>query len=373
MSGRCGVGWMIVLGLWAGHGSRETFAQPPAKSVTPVGSWEMQATDQSRNKWTGKLVLTTDENGDISGHIDWTGAGASGREIVSVEFDSDTRAVSITGEELEDAKNISLATYSAKLSKDGALLENGKWMSEGVGGEWTAKRAAAAARPAEQPVPKKTGFVRRRFRASDGTVSRYVIFVPHQYNGKKEFPVILFLHGSGETKGAGAQPVDVGLGPYIRNHEKAFPFIALFPQAEEEGWRPRKINGEIAFGILDRTLKNYQADARRVYLTGMSMGGSGTWNFAVAEPKRWAAIVPICGASNPDKAEKIKDIPCWAFHGSDDQIIPVSESRQMVRALKQAGGNPHYTEFPGVRHACWDQAYNTPALWIWLAKQKRDE
>ena len=101
------------------------------------------------------------------------------------------------------------------------------------------------------------------------------------------------------------------------------------------------------------------------------MGGSGTWNFAAAEPDRWAAIVPICGFSNPDKAEKIKDIPCWVFHGDADPRIPVTESRQMVLALKKAGGKPKYTEIPNAKHACWDQAYATPALWTWLASQKR--
>jgi predicted peptidase len=220
--------------------------------------------------------------------------------------------------------------------------------------------------------PAKTGFVHKKFERSGGEAVDYVVFVPHSYDGKKESGVILFLHGSGETKGeSGKQPVDVGIGPYIRKNEKTFPYIVVFPQAQEKGWRPKGINGELALGMLDTTLKEYKIDANRVYLTGLSMGGFGTFNFAAAEPQRWAAIVPICGGGNTDWAEKIKDIPCWVFHGAVDPTVNVSKSRDMVEALKKAGGSPKYTEFPKAGHNCWDQAYATPALWTWLAEQKR--
>lgn len=219
--------------------------------------------------------------------------------------------------------------------------------------------------------PAKTGFIQKKFQFSGGATSDYLVFIPHNYDGSKEVPVILFLHGSGETKGGKGQPGNVGIGPYIRKHEKTFPFLVIIPQAEEKGWRPKGVNGELAMGVLDKTLQEYKTDARRVYLTGLSMGGIGTWTFAVAEPERWAAIVPICGIGNPEKAEKIKDIPCWAFHGAADPVIPVAKSREMVAALKNAGGSPKYTEYPKVQHNCWDQAYATPALWKWLADQKR--
>jgi len=220
--------------------------------------------------------------------------------------------------------------------------------------------------------PVKTGFVHKKYQRSGGASVDYEVFIPPSYDGTKEFGVILFLHGSGETKGeSGKQPVDVGIGPYIRKHEKTFPFIVIFPQAEEKGWRPKGVNGELALGMLDATLKEYKTDPKRVYLTGLSMGGSGTWNFAMVEPERWAAIVPICGGGNPENVEKIKDIPCWVFHGGADPTVPVAKSRDMVEALKKAGGNPKYTEFPKAGHNCWDQAYGTPALWTWLAEQKR--
>lgn len=224
--------------------------------------------------------------------------------------------------------------------------------------------AAAMAAGAEQ-----TGFVRKNFPMANGGRARFVVFVPHNYTRARKVPVILFLHGAGEVKGeSGSQPVQVGIGPYIRQHEKTFPFLVVIPQAEVHGWAANK---ELALGILDRTLNDYNTDRERVYLTGLSMGGSGTWNFAASEPDRWAAIVPICGRTNPDKADQIKQIPCWVFHGAADPAIPVSESREMVAALIAAGSKPRYTEYPKAEHNCWDRAYRTPELWNWLAAQKR--
>lgn len=216
----------------------------------------------------------------------------------------------------------------------------------------------------------KTGFVQKSYSLSDGSKASYVVFVPHDYDGTKDLPVILFLHGSGETKGGQGQPKDVGLGAYIRKHEKTFRFLVIFPQAQERGWQ-KEVNRNMALGILDKTLGEYKTDSHRVYLTGLSMGGAGTWSYAMADPARWAAIVPICGRGNPQQADKIKDIPCWVFHGAQDPTVPVTESRQMVAALKAAGGDPTYTEFPKAKHNSWDQAYATPGLWGWLANQKR--
>ena len=96
--------------------------------------------------------------------------------------------------------------------------------------------------------------------------------------------------------------------------------------------------------------KEYKIDDKRIYLTGLSMGGFGTWSLAAKYPDRWAAIVPFCGGGDPAKAKEIKDIPCWCFHGDADQAVPVRASREMVEALKAAGGKPKYTEYPGVGH-----------------------
>ena len=123
--------------------------------------------------------------------------------------------------------------------------------------------------------------------------------------------------------------------------------------------------------ILEEVEKDYKTDKKRVYLTGLSMGGFGTWSFAAAHPKRWAAIAPICGGGSVKDAEKIKDIPCWCFHGDADTAVPVAGSRDMIEAIKKAGGNPKYTEYPGVGHNSWDKAYGTKELWTWLLEQKK--
>jgi predicted peptidase len=234
--------------------------------------------------------------------------------------------------------------------------------------------AALALASASAQDAKKTGFVDKKYKNADGSESPYVVFVPHDYDGTKAYPVILFLHGAGETKSTktGAKmPVEVGIGPAIKKQEKTFPFITLIPQAETRGWQAEGPNAKRALGMLDEVMKEYKTDPKRVYLTGLSMGGMGTWSVAAAHPEKWAAIVPICGRGDVKTAEKIKDIPCWCFHGDADTAVPVSGSRDMIEAIKKAGGSPKYTEYPKVGHNSWDMAYGTKELWPWLLEQKR--
>jgi len=124
-------------------------------------------------------------------------------------------------------------------------------------------------------------------------------------------------------------------------------------------------------GMLDEVTKAYKTDPKRVYLTGLSMGGMGTWSNAAAYPDRWAAIVPICGPADPSAAAKIKDIPCWGFVGDKDSERIVSGMNNMIEALKKAGAHPKYTVYPGVGHNSWDMAYGTKELWPWLLEQKK--
>ncbi len=224
---------------------------------------------------------------------------------------------------------------------------------------------------AEKPA---TGFLDKTFKNTDGTTSPYVVFVPGGYDGTKEFPVILFLHGAGETKTdkkGGKMPVDVGIGPAIRKREKDFPFIVVIPQAEGFGWGAETKNAKRALAMLDQVMKEYKADAKRQYLTGLSMGGMGTWSVAMAHPDRFAAIVPICGRGDTKAAEKIKDLPCWCFHGDADTAVKVEGSRDMIAAIKKAGGEPKYTEYPKVGHNSWDKAYGTDELYTWLLAQRK--
>ena len=231
--------------------------------------------------------------------------------------------------------------------------------------------AFASSAPAIAEDAVKTGFVKKTFKNADDSTSPYIVFVPHGYDGKKEFPVILFLHGAGETKGGTKEPVEQGIGTAIKKQEKTFPFITIIPQAEKFGWGADTGNGKRAVAMLDEVLKEYKTDAKRVYLTGLSMGGMGTFSLAAAHPDRWAAIVPICGRGDVKTAEKFKDIPCWCFHGDADTSVVVAGSRDMMEALKKAGGTPKYTEYPKVGHNSWDMAYAEKELFPWLLEQKK--
>ncbi|MBA4063267.1 MAG: hypothetical protein C0501_06060 [Isosphaera sp.] len=226
----------------------------------------------------------------------------------------------------------------------------------------------ALALAADKPA---TGFVDKTFKNADGATSPYVLFVPKGYDGTKEYPVILFLHGAGETKGGKKMPVEVGIGPAVKKREKDFPFLVVIPQAETKGWQADGPNAKRALAMLDEVNKEYKTDPKRQYLSGLSMGGYGTWSVAAAHPDRFAAIVPICGGGNPKDAAKIKDLPCWCFHGDADTAVPVARSREMIEALKAAGGKPKYTEYPKVGHNSWDAAYGTDELFTWLLEQKK--
>src|SRR5262245_12124599 len=213
----------------------------------------------------------------------------------------------------------------------------------------------------------KHGFINMTFK--DG--SKYVLFVPHTYTGEKEMPLILFLHGAGERGDDGQKPVQQGIGNAIKckGKEKTFPFFVIFPQAQKS-WKAGTPDTDRALAILDETQKKYKIDGKRVYLTGLSMGGAGTWSLAAAHPDRWAAIVPICFGGDASMAEKIKHIPCWCFCGDQDNKKLLEGCRTMVKALKGAGGSPRYSEFPFVGHNSWDSAYVTPELYSWLLSHK---
>jgi predicted peptidase len=180
----------------------------------------------------------------------------------------------------------------------------------------------------------------------------------------------MFLHGSGSTGDDGKKQVS-GISAEIRRKEKEFPAIVVFPQSQKRSWRADSEDGKRAMAILAEAEKNYKVDDKRVYLTGLSMGGFGTWSLAAAHPDKWAAIVPICGGGDVKSAAKIKDLPCWCFHGDADPTVKVDLSRNMIKAIKDAGGSPKYTEYPGVEHNSWTKAYGTKELYDWLWEQKR--
>ncbi len=198
---------------------------------------------------------------------------------------------------------------------------------------------------AENP---KVGFLDRVHKETDGKEAKYVLFVPQDYKGDKLYPVILFLHGSGETKGGTKEPVEVGIGPAIKKQADTFPFITIIPQSQDRTWKADSKDGKRAMAILDEVTKEYKTDPSRIYLTGLSMGGMGTWSFAAKYPERWAAIVPICGPGDTTTAAKIKDLPCWCFWGDKDNFANKSMP-QMIEALEGCGRNAEVHRISGRR------------------------
>ena len=208
------------------------------------------------------------------------------------------------------------------------------------------------------------------YKGPDGKDVQYVLFVPHDYKGNTAYPVILFLHGSGETKGGTKMPVEVGIGPAIKDQEKTFPFITVIPQSQNRTWKADSDDGKMALAMLDAVLKEYKTDPQRIYLTGLSMGGAGTWSLAAKHPEKWAAIVPICGGGDLASAAVIKDLPCWCFWGDKDAAAVAAMSK-MIDALKTAGGTPKFSIYPDIGHNSWDKAYSTKELYEWLLMQKK--
>ena len=207
----------------------------------------------------------------------------------------------------------------------------------------------AALLPARADDKPKTGFIDKTFKNADGTTSPYVVFVPKDYDGTKESPVMLFLHGAGETKSdkkGSKMPVEVGIGPAIKKREKTFPFIVVIPQAENFGWGAETKNAKRALAMLDEVMKEYKTDAKRQYLTGLSMGGMGTWSIALAQPDRFAAIAPICGRGDTKMADKIKDLPCWCFHGDADTAVKVEGLARNDRRHQEGRREPEIYRVP---------------------------
>lgn len=207
----------------------------------------------------------------------------------------------------------------------------------------------------------------------------YWLYVPK--NAKKNAPLILFLHGSGEREGGSKGPQQVGLGPAIAN-QKDFPFYVVIPQFSKQGsWKADGADALRTMKLLDAVVKEYDIDTKRLYLTGLSMGGNGTWEQACAYPDKWAAIAPVCGyfqkmgnfysGLDGEKIQAIKNLPCWCFHGDKDTAVNVKQSREALKLLWGAGGHPNYTEYPGVGHNCWDLAYSNPELYKWFLSHEK--
>lgn len=202
------------------------------------------------------------------------------------------------------------------------------------------------------------------------TSYRHVVVKPRGYDEDpaKRWPLLVFLHGSGE-RGEDLAKVEVhGPQKYLRQQADS-PFLIVIPQCpDRERWQPVMLEG-----LLDEVLKTHRVDEDRVYLTGLSLGGYGTWDWSMASPGRFAAIVPICGRGDAGDAARIADIPAWVFHGDADEAVPVRSSYDMIDALAKVNGRVRWTIYPGVGHDSWTRTYEDPALYAWLLRQIRGE
>ncbi len=233
----------------------------------------------------------------------------------------------------------------------------------------------------------QTGFLDRTVTVGDSEFI-YQVFVPRDYDPQKEWPVTLFLHGAGERGSDGLIQTNTGLGTSIRMFSERWPTIAVFPQVPN-GMAWQGLPSEVAIAALDATIEEFIVDESRIYLTGLSLGGNGTWYLGYHYPEKFAAMVPICGFIQfppglpsflPDSSEDpykdlaltISEIPIWIFHGDADNVVSVEESRKMAAALESVGADVRYTEFPGVGHNAWDPAYSMEELSTWLMSQRKD-
>ena len=223
-------------------------------------------------------------------------------------------------------------------------------------------------KPGQQVAAKTTVMVKNGDQ-EEAVELRYFLFLPQGHGSaeKKDekWPLMLFLHGAGE-RGDNLDLVKKHGPPKIVDEKKDFPFITVSPQCPAgKSWNPQQMAK-----LVDHVANTYSADPKRLYVTGLSMGGFGTWNLLAEYPGKFAAAIPICGGGDPAKVEKMKDTPIWVFHGAKDTAVSISKSEAMVDALKKISDKVKFTMYPEAGHDSWTETYNNPEVYKWLLEQK---
>ncbi len=206
----------------------------------------------------------------------------------------------------------------------------------------------------------------QRLETSIKVEMNYLLALPKGYDEQESWPLVLFLHGAGE-RGDNLELVKRNGPPMLVENGKEFPFILVSPQCPQNTWwQPTELTA-----LLDQIEKDYQVDKDQIYVTGLSMGGFGTWQLAAYTPNRFAALAPVCGGGETYWTDKFKHVPTWAFHGARDFLVPVHRSQEMVFAMEAKGGEPKLTIYADAGHDSWTETYNNPEFYKWLLKQKR--
>ncbi len=194
----------------------------------------------------------------------------------------------------------------------------------------------------------------------------YALHVPEGAPPEGGWPLIVFLHGSGERGSDGRKQTTVGIGAAILEKPGRWPAVVLMPQCPDGlAWKGTML--EIVYGLMVQTEREFETNPERTVLTGLSLGGQGAWNMACAYPDRFAAIAPICGAADPFEVSRLRGARIWNVHGDADSVVPVECSRVLEIMLRKTGHRSiKFTEYPGVDHNCWDLAYRDPKFVRWV-------
>lgn len=234
--------------------------------------------------------------------------------------------------------------------------------------------SGARNRGKRRPGGANLAFEVKTFQASNNQSISYSLYKPKKTEGK--LPLLVCLHGRGGSTHAAnvaaaseiqAKHPCYVMAPGCDGRKARWVDTSFYKKDSHRSVLPELIEA------IDDVVKEYPIDPNRIYLTGQSMGGVGTWGVIAKYPNKFAAAAPVCGTWTTKDAEKMKEVPIWAFHGAKDQTVPVSGSRDMIQAIQEAGGSPKYTEFPEVGHGSWGAAYATDGFWDWLFAQSLDK
>ena len=214
-------------------------------------------------------------------------------------------------------------------------------------------------------------YVQKQWQTDSHHPFYYVEYLPKDYEPAKEYPLVLFLHGAGERVQDPHQAMFHGYMKYVREQGKEYPFIFIAPQCIGNAYWGSYTESLSAF--LDYVLETYAVDRRRVYLTGLSMGGTGTWMFAMARPNTFAAIMPVCGSGIYWNVANLLKTPIYMVHGDCDTCVPISDSVEMLTSINSRGGNAKLKICYGVGHDAWNYAYTDDSLLEWMLSQRLPE
>ena len=237
-------------------------------------------------------------------------------------------------------------------------------------------------------------FTAESYRNSHNQTMPYRLFVPPTYDKHSDYPLVLWLCGSAGRGSNNLNQISLGnvLGSHVwttPENQARHPCFVIAPQCPDgQEWLEPKdpvtkdlvaralgakpaAPSLLALEIVRDLQKRFRIDVRRLYVAGQSMGGSGTWSLIQAYPEMFAAAVPLCGAGDPAQAAKLTKMPIWPFHGAQDPTVNVEGSRNMINAIRKAGGNPRYSEYPDTRHNVFTKAFNEPELLPWVFSQSR--